>query len=156
VKPPYTGISIADGISICDALNGLLADEFVLMTQTKFFHWTVEGPDFYSLHLLFDSQHAKLSELVDLVGEAVVQSGGTPVGTNSQIVELTQLKEYGAVTTSVAMISLLLENHEAIMRSVRSLLAEKSLEKAPEVCTLLEDLLADHSKMAWFLRASQS
>ena len=39
---------------ICDAVNGLVADAFILYMKTKNFHWHVSGPHFRDYHVLLD------------------------------------------------------------------------------------------------------
>ena len=54
---------------VITVLNTLLADEFVLYTKTRRFHWNVTGPNFSELHRFFDEQYQLLAEIVDEVAE---------------------------------------------------------------------------------------
>ena len=49
-----TGISEENSKKVADALNQVLADEFVLYTKTLNFHWNIEGRDFHALHLFLE------------------------------------------------------------------------------------------------------
>ena len=57
--------------ALIDSLNGLLADTLALYVKTKNFHWHVRGPQFRSLHLLFDEQAAEIFALTDMIAERV-------------------------------------------------------------------------------------
>ena len=62
---------------VVQLLNARLADCIDLQTQTKQAHWNVRGPQFISLHKLFDEVYAAVGDYVDLIAERVVQLGGT-------------------------------------------------------------------------------
>ena len=50
-------------------LNRLLADEVVLGTKTRNYHWNVTGPHFHDLHKLFGSQYDALDGIMDEMAE---------------------------------------------------------------------------------------
>jgi starvation-inducible DNA-binding protein len=52
-------------------LRQTLADEFVLYTKTRKYHWNVEGPHFHDLHKLFESQYESIDETIDEVAERI-------------------------------------------------------------------------------------
>lgn len=78
-------------ITLC---NARLADAIDLQTQVKQAHWNVKGPDFISLHELFDKINEDVEEYVDLTAERVVQLGGTAEGTARLAVKSSKLPEY--------------------------------------------------------------
>ena len=73
-----------------------LADSVDLQTQVKQAHWNVKGPDFISLHKLFDEINEDVEEYVDLTAERVVQLGGVAEGTARLAVKASKLPEYPA------------------------------------------------------------
>ena len=80
-------------IALC---NARLADSVDLQTQVKQAHWNVKGPDFISLHKLFDEINEDVEESVDLTAERVVQLGGVAEGTARLSVKASKLPEYPA------------------------------------------------------------
>jgi hypothetical protein len=46
-----------------------LADEYVLYTKTRNYHWNVVGPQFNDLHKFFEAQYEELDDVVDEVAE---------------------------------------------------------------------------------------
>ena len=80
-------------ITLC---NARLADSVDLQTQVKQAHWNVKGPDFISLHKLFDEINEDVEEYVDLTAERVVQLGGVAEGTARLAVKASKLPEYPA------------------------------------------------------------
>jgi starvation-inducible DNA-binding protein len=61
-------------------LNTLLADEYLLYTKTRNYHWNVVGPQFNDLHKFFEAQYNELNEIVDDVAERSRTLGATPSG----------------------------------------------------------------------------
>ena len=59
-----------------DSLNQLLADTLTLRDLYKKHHWQASGPNFFSMHLLFDKNFEKQAELVDVLAERVQTLGG--------------------------------------------------------------------------------
>ena len=79
-----------------ELLNARLADAIDLQTQTKHAHWNVKGPDFISLHELFDEINEDVESYVDLIAERAVQLGGHAEGTARVVATRSTLPEYGA------------------------------------------------------------
>src|ERR1044072_7919882 len=80
-------------------LNARLADAIDLQTQTKQAHWNVKGPNFISLHELFDKINEAVEDYVDDIADRAVQLGGVAEGTARMAVKRSSLSEYPANTT---------------------------------------------------------
>ncbi|MGA9399679.1 DNA starvation/stationary phase protection protein Dps [Haladaptatus sp.] len=80
--------------ALVELLNETLANTTDLLTQTKYAHWNVKGPNFYQLHLLFDELADVLFEHEDGIAERTTALGGEARGTvrmaatNSRIPEI--------------------------------------------------------------------
>ena len=150
------GISDQDRKGVVDILNGLLADEYVLYTNTRNYHWNVVGPQFHDLHKFFESQYEELNEVVDEVAERVRALGGTTLGSLTEFMKQTRLKEHpGQLASTLEMVKNLLTSHEAIIQSLRVDL-ERCADKCHDMGTsdFLTGLMEQHEKMAWMLRAT--
>jgi len=140
---------------VVEILQTLLADEFVLYTKARNYHWNVTGPQFQELHLFFQQQYEALSDVVDGVAERIRALGGNPVGTLAEFLKRTRLKEHpGKYPSARAMLAALLEDHETLIRHLRTDL-QTCAEKYRDMGTsdLLTELMRQHEKMAWMLRA---
>ncbi len=152
---PNIGLSDENRKGVVDILNVLLADEYVLYTNTRNYHWNVVGPQFHDLHKFFESQYEQLNEVVDDVAERVNTLGGTALGSLTEFLKQTRLKERpGEYASPVEMIKNLLMSHEGIIQSLRVDL-ERIAEKFSDIGTnnFLTSLMEKHEKMAWMLRA---
>ncbi len=154
-KALNTGLSEGDLSGVGEILNTLLADEYVLYTKTRNYHWNVVGPQFNDLHRFFEKQYEELNEIVDDVAERARSLGSPALGTLREFVDRTRLAEQpGSYPDAMSMISGLLEDHEAVIRTLRVDL-ETCAERYHDLGTnnFLTDLMEKHEKMSWMLRA---
>lgn len=149
------GISEDNRQAVANILNHLLADEFVLYTKTRKFHWNVKGIHFHDLHLFFESQYKELAEMMDEVAERIRKLGHYSLGTLQQFLDETNLLEHTDDGSSAEiMIEALLEDHETIIRELRKAI-DPIQEKHKDAGTadFLTGLLEQHESMAWMLRS---
>ena len=149
------GLSDQERKGVVDILNVVLADEYVLYTKTRNYHWNVVGPQFHDLHKFFEAQYEELNEVVDDVAERVRALGGTALGSLTEFLKHTRLKEHpGQSGSTLEMVKNLLMGHEAIIQSLRVDL-ESCADKFHDIGTndFLTGLMERHEKMGWMLRA---
>jgi len=142
--------------AVTELLNSLLADEFVLYAKTRNYHWNVRGIHFRELHKLFEKQYKKLDEILDEVAERVRTCGGLALGTLSEFLDGSRLREQpGRYPDSRAMIGDLLRDHEEVIDFIRDAVV-RCEDEFGDVGTsnFLADLLQDHEKMSWMLEAT--
>ena len=152
---PNVGLSDTQREGVVKILNTVLSDEYVLYTKTRNYHWNVVGPQFNDLHKFFESQYEALNEVIDDVAERARSLGGSAIGTLKEFMQHARLKEHpGQYPSARDMISTLLADHEAIVRSLRVDL-ETCASKYHDAGTndFLTGLMEKHEKMAWMLRA---
>jgi starvation-inducible DNA-binding protein len=149
------GLEAEQRDGVVGLLSALLADEYVLYTKTRNYHWNVVGPQFNDLHKFFQDQYEALDDVVDEVAERARMLGGHAIGTLAEFAQLTRLKEHPArYPDAREMIADLLGDHEAIIRTLRRDL-ETAAEPHRDMGTndFLTGLMERHEKMAWMLRA---
>ena len=149
------GLSDEQRSGIVDSLNRLLADEHVLYIKTRNYHWNVVGPRFHSLHEFFEEVYDQLATIIDEVAESARQFGGFACGTMTQFVELARLKEQpGRIPDQNGMLQDLLNDHEAVIRSLREDIEKADEEfNAPDAADFLTGVLEQHNKIAWMTRS---
>jgi starvation-inducible DNA-binding protein len=152
---PNIGIRDGDRDGVIAILNTLLADEFVLYTKTRNYHWNVTGLQFNDLHKFFETQYEALDEVIDAVAERTRALGGRAFGTLEEFRKHARLtEEPGAVPGARQMLSGLLADHEALTRALRADV-DAATERFKDVGTadFLTGLLEQHEKAAWMLRS---
>jgi starvation-inducible DNA-binding protein len=149
------GLSAEQRAGVVDALNTLLADQHVLYVKTRNYHWNVVGPRFNDLHKFFEQQYTLLAEMIDETAENARQFGGFATGTMTEFLEVSRLKEQpGRLPDENGMLQDLLDDHEAVIRSLREDVQKADEEyEAADAADFLTAQLEAHNKMGWMLRA---
>lgn len=140
---------------VIELLNRDLADAYLLLIKTKKYHWDVVGPQFRTLHELWEEHYEALTESIDNCAERVRALGGYPVGTAEGFLQLTSIKEHpGDIPTAAEMVSRLVNDHEQLIRNLREHIDRCSQEFHDEGTTdFLTGLMEQHEEMAWMLRS---
>ena len=152
---PNIGIADEARRGVVDVLSALLADEYVLYTKTRNYHWNVVGPQFNDLHKFFEAQYEELDGIVDEVAERSRSIGGRAIGSLAEFVRSARLEEKtGDVPDARTMIASLLADHEAVIRTLRGDL-QACIDRFGDAGTsdFLTGLMERHEKMAWMLRS---
>jgi starvation-inducible DNA-binding protein len=154
---PVLNIGLTDRqrSGVIDLLNHDVADAYILLVKTKKYHWDVVGPQFRTLHQLWEEQYEALSTNIDLIAERVRSLGGYPVGTMAGCMELTSLTEHpGDVPMATEMVAQLVIDHEQIVRNLRGHVdACSDTFEDQGTADFLTGLMEEHEKMAWMLRS---
>ncbi|MBP2831238.1 DNA starvation/stationary phase protection protein [Aquimarina sp. U1-2] len=149
-----TGLTEKDRFGSVELLNHLLADEYVLYTKTRKYHWNVRGMQFKSLHELFEEHYRDLEEKIDEIAERIRALGHYAIGTLKQFSKLTRLEEHEEDNGDArSMLQNLVYDHELIINHLRSNL-ETCQEKYHDAGTsdFFTSMMKDHEKMVWMLR----
>jgi starvation-inducible DNA-binding protein len=136
-------------------LNQDLADSQLLLVKTRKYHWDVVGPQFMTLHKLWQTHYEALTLNVDAIAERVRALGGYPIGTMEGFLKICTLKEQpNHVPNATGMVSKLLDDHEHLVRNLREHI-EKCTTKFSDNGTadFLTGIMEQHEEMAWMLRS---
>ena len=149
------GITSENSLAVAGYLAKLLGDEFVLYMKTRNAHWNLEGIDFHTKHVFFESQYRQLDEIIDSVAERMRKIGHYAPATLVQLLELTHLTEATDFQNdSTGHIRILLEDHESIIIFLRGIINPIAATHGDfGTSDFLTGLLEKHEEMAWFLRA---
>ena len=147
------GISQNDRAAIAAGLSRLLADSYTLYLKTHNYHWNVTGPQFTSLHTLFETQYTELALAVDLIAERIRALGERAPGSYREFSALSSIDEDTDRPSANIMIGRLVAGQEAVVRTARSIF--KAVESASDEPTadLLTQRMQAHEKKAWMLRS---
>jgi starvation-inducible DNA-binding protein len=134
-------------------LSVVLADEVMLYTKTRKFHWNVSGNSFMELHLLFEGQYNELEVIIDEVAERITQLGQKSIGTMKEFLDHTNLKETpGENPAQKDMVNELFHDHETVIKNIRKSVAECEEMEDAGTTDFLTSVMMKHEKTAWILR----
>jgi len=141
---------------IAEILEPLLADEFLLYLKTRNAHWTIEGPDFHTVHVYFEQLYTELEDVIDEVAERLRKIGHYAPATMKQFLQLTHLsEEREGKNDSLSYIKELLADHDAIILYLRESLVklDDEVKVAYGTSDYLTTLMEQHETTAWMLRS---
>lgn len=149
------GLSEEQRQGVIDMLNRDLSDAYLLLIKTKKYHWDVVGPQFRSLHTLWEEHYNALTENIDAIAERVRTLGGYPVGTATGFLKYASIQEdAGSLPNAYGMVEHLVADHEQVIRNLREHI-DQCGEKYHDQGTadFLTGLMEQHEQMAWMLRS---
>ena len=148
------GIDDKARLAIADGLSRLLADTYTLYLKTHNFHWNVTGPQFNSLHLMFEGQYTELAAAVDLIAERIRALGVPAPGSYSAFAKLSIIAEADGHPAAEDMVRILAEDQLAVVRTARSVFPLSDAAHDEPTADLLTQRMQVHEKTAWMLRAN--
>lgn len=135
-------------------LNQRLADLIDLRSQAKQAHWNVKGPQFFSLHKLFDEVAETVDGFVDEVAERAVQLGGVAEGAVQVVGRRTSLKEYpSTISAGMAHVVALSGSIATLGAAVRGNIEEAASLGDAGTSDLFTEISQGLDKYLWFVEA---
>lgn len=147
------GINHEQRKAIADKLSNLLADSYSLYLQTHNYHWNVTGPQFNTLHAMFETQYAELALAVDEIAERIRALGVKAPGSYSEFGKRTSIPEATGNETAEEMVRRLVESQEAVVRTARDAFPVAEAANDEPTADLLTQRMQTHEKNAWMLRS---
>jgi starvation-inducible DNA-binding protein len=149
------GLDASQREGVVNLLNSALSDGYLLLIKTKKYHWDIVGPQFLTLHKLWEEQYQSLSDSIDAYAERARMLGGYPIGTAAGFLKNTTLTEdAGEILNATDMVSRLMSDHEQIIRNLRAAIDECAEEFHDQgTADFLTGQMEAHEAMAWMLRS---
>ena len=141
---------------VCELLQARLSDTVDLHWQIKQAHWTVKGPHFMSLHLLFDQVNEAVEGYVDTIAERIVQLGGVAEGTVRVVAARSSLIDYPlAISTGAEHVAALSDSLAQFGRTVRLGIEEMQDLTDAGSADLMTQVSRGIDQWLWFVEAHQ-
>lgn len=139
---------------VIQILNQRLADALDLTSQAKQAHWNVKGPNFISLHELFDSVFAGMVEHVDTIAERITALGGVALGTIRVAAEKSSLPKYPLdIFNGRAHVDALSTSMAAFGKVVREDIDKTDKLGDADTADLFTAMSRELDKQLWFVEA---
>ena len=147
------GISRENREAIAAGLSRLLADSYTLYLKTHNYHWNVTGPQFNTLHQMFEEQYTELAAAVDEIAERIRALGVRAPGSYREYAELTNIEEGDGNESAEEMIRQLAVGQESVVRTAREAFPAAHEANDEPTADLLTQRMQIHEKNAWMLRS---
>lgn len=151
-----TGLDRAERAEVARELSKVLADSYAIYLKTHGYHWNVRGPEFFSLHGLFQQQYNEIWTALDDIAERIRALGELAPQSPSAFANLTSIKDGDPDQSAQEMLAELVRDHGVVIATARA-----ALDAADEIgdeasVDLMTQRLAAHEKAAWMLRSSMA
>lgn len=137
-----------------DLLKTALADVFAFYLKTQFYHWNVEGPDFYQYHELFGDIYEEVQGSVDMLAEQIRTLNEYAPGSLTRFKELSSIVEDTVIPNNLVMAKNLLNENQKVLLSLTAAYKKAEEDGKLGISNFLQDRIQAHQKHEWFLRAS--
>ena len=147
------GLSKKQRETIAKHLSRLLADSLPDKLGAHLVDWNVTGPQFNTLHLMFETQYTELAVAVDSIAERIRALGIPAPGSYSEFAKLTSIPEAKGGETAEEMIRQLVKGQETVARTAREGFPAADEAHDEPTADLLTQRMQIHEKTAWMLRS---
>ena len=148
------GITEKNTQAVALRLNEILADEYVLYTKVRNYHWNVEGVNFMEMHKFYEDMYTGIDESIDEIAERVRMLGHYSQGRLKDFLKLTSLKEEDYTNDQKKQLKNLLVDHETLIQALRKdIKAFGDKYKDDGNTDFVTYLMQQHEKWAWFIRS---
>ncbi len=137
-------------------MNVILADQFMLYTKARNYHWNVTGPNFFGLHAAFEKIYDGLADDIDAIAERIRVLGANAPGTLREFLALTSIaEEAGTYPAQSVMVKNITADLEAITGTIASAAKKIQNDLHDEVTAgMLYALIEKYEKTVWMLKAA--
>jgi starvation-inducible DNA-binding protein len=138
---------------VAEALKKALADTYTLALKTQNFHWNVTGPQFSSLHVLFETQYTDLQAAVDIIAERIRALGVKAPGGFKAFAGLTRISDGDEQAPAESMVRQLRDDQLKIASTFRDVFALAEQYSDDASADLAIERQQQHQKNSWMLSA---
>ena len=146
-----TGVS--DPQAVADGLSEVLADTYRVLIKTHVVHWNVEGPMFYAVHNLTETQYEELFAAADVIAERIRALGHLTQMSSKGLLAESVVKDISSPQTAGEMCQDLANDHSKIAKRLHKLIEAAGDAGDPVTEDLATARSAFHEKAAWMLRS---
>lgn len=155
IKPAPVSVKtgVDDAKSAAKGLAGVLADTYSLLIKTHAVHWNVEGPMFFAVHNLTETQYNDLFAAADVIAERIRALGHLTPTSPTDLLAGSVVSDIKSQQTAPAMCDSLATDHSKVAKRLHDVIEAAEEARDPVTADLATGRAAFHEKAAWMLRA---
>jgi starvation-inducible DNA-binding protein len=141
---------------VADLLKAVLADQFLLYTKSRNYHWNVTGSNFYGLHAVFEKIYDELAEDLDAIAERIRVLGLKAPGTLKEFLEISSIEEEpGKFPAQSVLVQNITKDLETIIEEMKSAANKMQNDFKDEVTAgMFYSLIEKYQKTVWMLKST--
>ena len=139
---------------LADDLKTLLATEYAFVIKTQFFHWNVEGSDFYQLHKFFNKIYEEVYDnSIDRTAEYIRTLDEYTPGSFERFGELSAIAGQLRVPRARLMLEELLADNQTLIDLLNHCFASAEAEHQEGIANFLAERIDAHGKWGWQIKS---
>ena len=136
---------------LSDLMKTLLASTFSYYLKAHFFHFNVEGKDFYQYHKFLQKVYEDAYSAVDPLGEFIRTLGEYTPGSLSRYQELTRIQDQTKVPRAQLMLEELLSDSQVMVELLNECFAAAEAENKKDIANFIAERLTATNNYIWML-----
>jgi len=136
---------------LTDLMKILLASDFSYYLKAHFFHWNVEGKDFYQYHKFLQKVYEDAYEAVDTIAEFIRTLDEYAPGSLSRYQELSHIQDQTKVPRAQLMLEELLHDSHIMVELLNECFAAATQENKQDIANFIAERLTATNKFIWML-----
>jgi len=140
-------------MNLAELLKTLLASSYAYTIKAQYFHWNVEGPDFYQLHKFLQKIYEASYETIDVIAEEIRTLNEYTPGSFERFQELSQIIGQTKVPRGQLMLEELLADSNVLIGLITQTFDAANAENKQDIANYMAELLANYNKFKWQLQS---
>jgi starvation-inducible DNA-binding protein len=136
---------------LAEIMKVLLASTFTYYLKAHFFHWSVEGKDFYQYHKFLQKVYEDSYEAVDPIAEFIRTLDEYAPGSLTRYLELTRISDQTKVPRAELMLKELLHDSNIMIDLLNECFAAATQENKQDIANFIAERLTATNKFIWML-----
>lgn len=151
---PDSAMSSGQRREVAEAVANVLADAYRIFINIQGLHWNVEGPMFYSLHKLTESQYREIFENIDALAERIRALGLPAPQSLQEFANRSIIQDLPDNADLRERIDRLVSDYERAVRRLTLVVRLAETNDDIKTADLLTGLVGEYEENAWMLRAT--
>jgi starvation-inducible DNA-binding protein len=140
-------------MNLAELLKTLLASSYAYTVKAQYFHWNVEGPDFYQLHKFLQKIYEASYKTIDVIAEEIRTLNEYTPGSFERFQELSQIIGQTKVPRGQLMLEELLADSNVLIGLITQTYDAANAEDKQDIANYMAELLANYNKFKWQLQS---
>jgi starvation-inducible DNA-binding protein len=136
---------------LAEIMKVLLASTFAYYLKAHFFHWSVEGKDFYQYHKFFQKIYEDSYGAVDPTAEFIRTLDEYAPGSLTRYNELSRIPDQTKIPRAQLMLEELLHDSHTMIELLNECFAAATQENKQDIANFIAERLTATNKFIWML-----
>lgn len=136
---------------LAEIMKVLLASTFAYYLKAHFFHWSVEGKDFYQYHKFFQKIYEDSYGVVDPTAEFIRTLDEYAPGSFARYNELSRIPDQTKIPRAELMLKELLHDSHTMVELLNECFAAAEAENKQDIANFIAERLTATNKFIWMI-----